>query len=86
MESFDFIISIIVIQGLLQYLTPLSNSLQNPTCDLLSAASNANVLVTLLQNKMENAMFGKMRDQSCELAGGILVIESVSSIHRLPRI
>lgn len=60
MESFDFMISVVVVQGLLQYLTLFSNSLQNPACDLPAAARNANMLVTLLQEKREDNLFEKL--------------------------
>lgn len=77
MESFDFIISIIVIQGLLQYLTPLSNSLQNPACDLPKASSNASALVTVFENKREDTTFGRMWDKACALATKVDVTPSV---------
>ena len=51
-KSFHCIISVVVCQGLLQYLTPLSNGLQSPSCDIVKAtqqASNIAGLQTLWQ-------------------------------------
>ncbi|XP_060782672.1 52 kDa repressor of the inhibitor of the protein kinase-like [Neoarius graeffei] len=67
---------------LLQYLTPLSNSLQNPDCHLPTAAANAAALVTLLQQKRDTA-FPRLWEQGCALADKLDVNPMIPRIVRM---
>ena len=51
MSSFDFIITICVCQSILPHLTPLSDHMQDPHCDLVIAASRAQTLCSLMEKK-----------------------------------
>jgi hypothetical protein len=53
-DNFDFLVACIVCQKLLQYLTPLSNALQDPSCDLVKASGHAGQLVAFLQDKRQD--------------------------------
>ena len=51
MSSFDFIITISVCQSILPHLTPLSDHMQDPHCDLVIAASRAQTLCSLMEEE-----------------------------------
>lgn len=51
MSSFDFIITIYVCQSILPHLTPLSDHMQDPHCDLVIASARAETLCSLMEDK-----------------------------------
>ncbi|XP_058877419.1 52 kDa repressor of the inhibitor of the protein kinase-like [Acipenser ruthenus] len=82
MESFEFL-SIIVCQGLLQYLTPLSNALQNPSCDLVKGSQQASNLVSLLEDKRTDSTYTNLWGNACALAEKMEITVSMPRIARL---
>ncbi|MES9884352.1 MAG: DUF4371 domain-containing protein, partial [Sedimenticola sp.] len=50
-HSFDFVIALCCVGGPLEYLTPLSNMMQAPDCDLVRASAYASNLIELLLTK-----------------------------------
>ncbi|KAK0146901.1 repressor of the inhibitor of the protein kinase [Merluccius polli] len=80
METFEFIICLTVTQELLHCLTPLSNGLQNPKCELPMAARMATDLVTVLEKKRDDSTYDNIWGKACSLA------ELVEVIPSLPRI
>ncbi|MGH0138678.1 UNVERIFIED_CONTAM: hypothetical protein FKN15_067491 [Acipenser sinensis] len=83
MESFEFLVCIIVCQGLLQYLTPLSNALRNPSCDLVKASQQASNLVSLLGDTRVDSTYTNLWENACALAEKMEIIVSLSRIARL---
>ncbi|MGH0123174.1 UNVERIFIED_CONTAM: hypothetical protein FKN15_013678 [Acipenser sinensis] len=83
MESFEFLVCIIVCQGLLQYLTPLSNALQNLSCDLVKASQQASNLVSLLGDKRADSTYTNLWENACALAEKMEIIVSMPRIARL---
>ncbi|MGH0123797.1 UNVERIFIED_CONTAM: hypothetical protein FKN15_066837 [Acipenser sinensis] len=83
MESFEFLVCIIVCQGLLQYLTPLSNALRNPSCDLVKDSQQASNLVSLLGDKRVASTYTNLWENACALAEKMEIIVSLSRIARL---
>ncbi|MGH0121174.1 UNVERIFIED_CONTAM: hypothetical protein FKN15_071161, partial [Acipenser sinensis] len=71
MESFEFLVCIIVCQGLLQYLTPFSNALQNPPCDLVKVSEQVSNLVSLLGDKRVDITYNNLWENACALAAKI---------------
>ncbi|KAJ8317851.1 hypothetical protein KUTeg_002942 [Tegillarca granosa] len=56
-NSFDCVISVFICHNTLKYLSPISDGLQNPECDLVRAADQAHALVTFLSSKREDVSF-----------------------------
>ncbi|KAJ8320555.1 hypothetical protein KUTeg_002142, partial [Tegillarca granosa] len=56
-NSFDFVICVFICHNTLKYLSPISDGLQNPECDLVRAADQAHALVTFLSSKREDVSF-----------------------------
>ena len=46
--SFDFVVALCCVSGPLDTLNPLTDSMQDPQCDLVKAAQHAKVLYGLL--------------------------------------
>ena len=51
MSSFDFVITIYACQSILPHLTPLSDHMQDPHCDLVIASARAKSLCSLMEKK-----------------------------------
>ena len=68
MESFDFVVTICVCKSLLPHLTPLSDHLQDPHCDLVRASSHAQTLCSLMQKKREDATWSNVWKEATTLA------------------
>ena len=60
MSSFDFIITICVCQCILPHLTPLSDHMQDPHCDLVIAASRAQTLCSLMEKKQNDTTWSSI--------------------------
>lgn len=69
MLSFDFIIALCAVSGPLDILNPLSDSMQDPNCDLVKASDHALTLHGLLQEKRnDQAAYDSIWQKSVDLA------------------
>lgn len=69
MMSFDFVISLCVVSGPLDFLNPLSDSMQDPNCDLVKASDHALSIHGLLGEKRSSIdYFNQLWQKSVELA------------------
>lgn len=59
MNSFDFIVSLVMIEQPMQNIVPLSQALQKENCDLVqaSAMAMASTLITMFKEKRESDTF-----------------------------
>ena len=69
MSLFDFIITIYACQSILPHLTPLSDHMQNPHCDLVIASSRAETLCSLMEKKRSDTTWSNIWHSSTHLAG-----------------
>ena len=67
--SFDFIITISVCQSILPHLTPLSDHLQDPECDLVLASSRAQTICNLMQQKRNDSTWSDIWQSATHLTG-----------------
>ena len=85
MDSFDFVVTISVYKNILPYLTPLSDHLQDPHCDLVAASSHAKTLCDLMQKKrIDSASWDTIWLQATQLAAdnGIVVTKPRTTMHQ----
>ena len=68
-SSFDFIITICACQNILPHLTPLSDHLQDPHCDLVIASSRAQTLCNLMEKKRKDTTWSTIWQSAIHLAG-----------------
>ena len=69
MSSLDFIITICVCQSILPHLTPLSDHMQDPHCDLVIAASRTQTLCSLMEKKQNDTTWSSIWQLVTDLAG-----------------
>ena len=68
MSSFDFIISICACQNILPHLTPLSDHMQDPHCDLVVASSRAQAICSLMEKKRNDTTWSDIWKLATRLA------------------
>ena len=70
MLSFDFVIALCVVSKPLNLLNPLSDSMQDPTCDLVKASKHALVLEGMLrQKRVSHEYYNEIWQKAEDLAG-----------------
>ena len=69
MTSFDFIITICACQSILPHLTPLSDHMQDPHCDLVIASARAETLCSLMEKKRSDTTWSNIWQSATHLAG-----------------
>ena len=67
--SFNFIVTMCVCQSILPNLTPLSDHLQDPHCDLVLASCRAQTLCGLMQKKRSDATWSNIWQSATSIAG-----------------
>ncbi|XP_056135090.1 52 kDa repressor of the inhibitor of the protein kinase-like [Lampris incognitus] len=81
MESFEFIVCLVVARELLRYLTPLSGGLRNPDCELPVAAQMARDVVAVLgERKRDDSTYRGMWETACCLAASVGVSPAVPRV------
>ena len=80
METFEFIVCLIITQELLHCLTPLSNGLQNPKCEWPTTAKMATDFLTVLEKKRDDSTYGNICGKASSLAALVEVVPSLPRI------
>ena len=57
MNSFDFIVSLVMIEQPMQNIVPLSQAPQKENCDLVQASAMPSTLITMFKEKRESDTF-----------------------------
>ena len=72
--SFQFIISVVIIQFVLGYSRALSVALQAVDCDLIAAHDDARTVVRALENIREGTRYQQLYDRAVKLASKLDVL------------
>jgi len=85
--SFDFVVTISVCQSILTHLTPLSDHLQDPECDLVLTSSRAHTICDLMQQKPSDTTWSDIWQSATHLARGqdIPVVKPRTTGHQMHR-